>query len=509
MWALKSKERAEDNLAIIASQHPEDEDAQRRAQAATSLPQDFGIAPQSPQAGSSRIISASPSEPQHSVKLPVELYRMIIEYVNTFPQQSGSREATLVALSCTCKTLNRFAEEFIYKHPGILQDDDKQWKFLFSLKIRPTRAGLVRSLILNWNLQVENDDPVMDIIASCPNVEFLFVGTGGGDPMMVYVDQLEGLQLILSICSRLKSLHYFTGLRPNGGGQDRIGAVEAKRYLSDWISGHPRVKQSLKQLETLGLVGPSGWLLQGSLQYLSSNLTSLKLGCNTVLDFSSTPLFDISQQCQKLKVLVVSYRLVTTDDLEKACKSWASTLETLKVDWVAEKKDWISKVIPHLRRLKVLFLGGGCSVSVDSINAISKSEMSLEWISIMNVEGLYLMSMFGTFVASDAVNEALADMIAAHSSTLRHVRLSLCVDKVVVRGCKMAKGLRSLDIELPYETPPPLIDGFLDSCPELVDFPERFEEYSYRQSEWKDRKQLRMEKLPMQKKLLEGHIIDD
>ncbi|KAF5595040.1 hypothetical protein FPCIR_4664 [Fusarium pseudocircinatum] len=391
MWTSKSKERAKDNLVIItrlastiASQHPEDEDAQRRAQAATSLLQDLGITSQAPTAGSSRITCASFSDPQHSVKLPAELYRMIVGYVNTFRQQSRSREPTLVALSCTCRILNEIAEEFIYKHPGVLQHGDRQWKFLFSLKIRPSRASLVRSLLLDRNRQVENDDPVMDIIPLCPNVEFLFVGNGGGNPLTVHVDQLEVLQLILSTCTRLKSLHYFTSLRHRGDGQDRgsvqdrIGVIEGQRYLSDWISGHPRVKQSLGQLETLGLDGPSGWLLQGSLRYLFFNLTSLQLRWETALDLSNTPLFDISQQCQKLKVLVVSYTLVTTNDLEKACQAWASTLETLKVDLVAENRDWISNVIPYLRKLKVLFLGRRCYVSVDSIKAVAKAEMSLE-----------------------------------------------------------------------------------------------------------------------------------
>ncbi|KAF4420387.1 neutral amino acid permease [Fusarium acutatum] len=245
---------------------PDDEDAQWRAQTATALLQDCGITPQAPTSGSSRITSASPSEPKPSVKLPAELYGMIVGY----------------------------------------------------------------------------------------------------------------------------SLHYFNSLRSNGGGQDRIGVADARKHLSDWISGHTRVKQSLKQLETLGLDGPSGWLLQGSLQYPLRNLTSLQLGWETVLDFSRTPLFDISQQCQKLKVLVVLYKLVTTDDLEKACRAWASTLKTLKFDQVAENQDWISKVIPHLRKLKVLFLGRLCYVFVDSINAVAKAEMSLEWISIVDVEGLLL-----------------------------------------------------------------------------------------------------------------------
>lgn len=75
---------------------------------------------------------------------------------------------------------------------------------------------------------------------------------------------------------------------------------------------------------------------------------------------------------------MVSYRLVTTDDLEKACRAWVSTLETLKVDQVAEKKDWISKVIPHLRKLEVLFLRRCCYVSVDGVNTIAKTGRPLE-----------------------------------------------------------------------------------------------------------------------------------
>ncbi|KAF5540636.1 hypothetical protein FNAPI_10456 [Fusarium napiforme] len=517
MWTSKAKEKAKENLAIItrlansiASQRPDDEEAQSRAQAATALLQDFGITPQVPTAGSNRLISASPSEPQHTVKLPAELYQMIVGFVNTFRQQSGSREPTLVALSCTCKKLNTFAEEFIYKHPGVLQDSDKKRKFLFSLKIRPTRASLVRSLLLDWNRHMEHDDPVMDIIASCTNIEFLFVGNGNGNPMMNHVDQLEGLQLILSTCTRLKSLHYFTRWGSDRVDQNRLGVIEAQRYLSAWISGHPQVKQSLGQLETLGLNGPSSsWILQGSLRYISSNLTSLQLKWNHALDFSSTPLFDISQHCQKLKVLVVSYRLVTTDDLEKACQAWASTLETLKVDWGVEDKDWVSNVIPHLRKLKVLFLGKFYCVSVDSIKAIARAEMSLECISMVNVEGLYWVSMARTGTLSDAANEALADMIEAHSSTLRRITIYPgVVGKLVVQCCMMAKDLKYLYIELPDDTPPRLIDGFLKSCPELVDFPQTFEKYSDRRSEWKERKKFRTEVLPMQKKLLEGRILE-
>ncbi|KAF5634016.1 hypothetical protein F25303_8920 [Fusarium sp. NRRL 25303] len=100
-------------------------------------------------------------------------------------------------------------------------------------------------------------------------------------------------------------------------------------------------------------------------------------------------------------------------------------------------------------------------------------------------------------------------MIEAHSSTLRHVDIfSGVVGRVVIRACKKAKGLRSLYIKSPDGTPSQVIDGLLDSCPELADFLESFEEYSDQRGEWKDRRQLRTDEWPFQKELLEGRIID-
>ncbi|EWZ80530.1 hypothetical protein FOCG_08087 [Fusarium oxysporum f. sp. radicis-lycopersici 26381] len=120
MWTSKSKKKAEDNLAIIArltnsiaSRNPDDKDAQRRAQAATAFLQNVGITIQASAAESSRITFASPRESQHSVKLPTELYRMIVGHVSTFRQESRSREQILVAFSCSCKTLHKLSEDFI------------------------------------------------------------------------------------------------------------------------------------------------------------------------------------------------------------------------------------------------------------------------------------------------------------------------------------------------------------------------------------------------------------
>lgn len=85
------------------------------------------------------------------------------------------------------------------------------------------------------------------------------MGTGGGNPGTVFTDQLEGLQFILATCARIKSFHYFTGLRGhNGDHLNRIGVADAQKHLSNWISDHTHVEQSLKQLQTLGLDGPSG-----------------------------------------------------------------------------------------------------------------------------------------------------------------------------------------------------------------------------------------------------------
>lgn len=44
----------------------------------------------------------------------------------------------------------------------------------------------------------------------------------------------------------------------NGDHLNRIGVADAQKHLSDWISDHIHAEQSLKQLQTLGLDGPSG-----------------------------------------------------------------------------------------------------------------------------------------------------------------------------------------------------------------------------------------------------------
>ncbi|KAF5538562.1 hypothetical protein FPHYL_12500 [Fusarium phyllophilum] len=141
------------------------------------------------------------------------------------------------------------------------------------------------------------------------------------------------------------------------------------------------------------------------------------------------------------------------------------------------------------------------------VNTIANIETPLERISILDVKGLNGASMSETRLASDAANKALADMIEAHSSSLRHVNIFFGVEKVVIQGCKKAKGLRSLKITLSDEALRQDIDGFLDSCPELVDFPGSFKDYSHRRSEWEDREQLRMDVGPFEMKLLEGRII--
>jgi hypothetical protein len=351
---------------------------------------------------------------------------------------------------------------------------------------------------------------MFDIIASCPNTQILFVdrGDGGGSPGTIFSDQLQELQIMLCACTRIKSLHYSAATgRPTGGYRSRIEVADPQETLSDWISNQTHIKQSLKQLHCLGLDSPSGWLLGCLSQYLSFNLTSLHLGEGSFYTLSRTPLFDISQHCRKLKVLVVKYSLVTTHDLEKACQVWASTLETLKVSLVAETRDWVSQLIPHLEKLKVLHLGIECYVPVDGVNGIAKAESPFEEIIIGDMGGLCETDP-DCQIASDSANEALAKMIEGHSSTLRLLHIHLHIGEIVMQSCKKAKGLRYLNVSFAYEPQPSDIDGLLDACPQLNYFSRGFNKYSDRWSEWEDRRPFTMERRPSQEVLIDDELSD-
>jgi hypothetical protein len=67
----------------IASRNPDDEDAQRRAQVATAFIENMGITLQAPTAGSKIIAESLPRKSQHSVKLPIELYRYLSSQIET------------------------------------------------------------------------------------------------------------------------------------------------------------------------------------------------------------------------------------------------------------------------------------------------------------------------------------------------------------------------------------------------------------------------------------------
>ncbi|KAF9772520.1 hypothetical protein IL306_009762 [Fusarium sp. DS 682] len=516
-----AKDKAGDDLLKIArlatfnaKEKPNDEDAQLRAQVATLFVEKMGCWNFGPTSINIRACKSLPSDCQKSLMLPNEIYRLIIGHVATFP--SKLREKTLIALSCSCSLLNGWAEEHLYEHPRGLQNYEVQWRFLFSLRIRPMRASLVRSLKLDWSNGEKNNRMLLDIITSCSNIDYLFVkrSDGGDDPTTVYSDHFQEIQTILSTGTRIKSLHYYTTHSGYIGwddeNQDRIAVDDPAKELSNWISNHANVEQSIKQLEHLGLDGDSIWLLGGIYRYLSSNLTSLDLGRYTELEFRRDLFFEISRRCQHLKLLVLKTSVYNTDDFEKAYQVWANTLETLKFSFITEMGDWFSRAVSQLDRLKVLHFGLECNVSVDGVNAIAQAGSRLEEISIQSTHYLGSLIYDSTddseiyqasgdadiYEATDDANEVLAKMIKGHSSSLRILELDVHIGEIVLQSCKTARNLRALDISIKpgYKPRSADIDDLLDACPELDEFPEFFREFSGRWTEWENRMFSRLRK---------------
>ncbi|KAF4456144.1 hypothetical protein F53441_1628 [Fusarium austroafricanum] len=420
---------------------------------------------------------------QPSPSLPNELYRIIVSHVANFDYKS--RQKTLIALSRLGEPLASLAEEHLYKDPGDLETIRQQQQFLSSLKTKPSRVNLVHSLRLLWIQEEENDQLLINIISACPNVDFLLIQRGNDlrDYYVLSSDHVKSFGTMLKSCRGIKTLYYATMLRWVPGDEfDTL--IELGDELSELICSDSLVQKSLKQLEMLVLAGQSDWVIQGVLPHLSSNLTTLRVTQDCSMGYHDTPFVDLSRQCPYLKVLNFRRTLVTSDDLEEACKAWGETLEELDVSSIEDLRDWISPTIPCLKNLKILRLGSGCFVRTESIKALALTTAPLKEIWLQDIEP----STDEALAATDETNEVIASMIDAHSSTLELLLLhNGDVGELVLQSCKKAKRLHTISFDLAHSFQEVEVDFLLDACVELNDVPRWFEDHSSRWDEWEAR----------------------
>ncbi|RBR07505.1 uncharacterized protein FIESC28_10586 [Fusarium coffeatum] len=209
----------------------------------------------------------------------------------------------------------------------------------------------------------------------------------------------------------------------------------------------------------------------------------------TSLIYNYDDLADFSMQCRNLQELKLWSTLTLTGDLEQACKNWGSTLRMLKVRSVVELSDWIVQIMPHMTALTTLILDRACTIGSKDIQAIAESKAPLQQITLA---GLYLpqdeAAEESEGETDEETNDAIANMITTHSSTLRHIGLENAkVAPHVLESCKKAKKLRTLDIELAYSPSEAEVDDLLDACPHLSDYTGIFSFFSLREDEWKMR----------------------
>ncbi|KIL94142.1 hypothetical protein FAVG1_02704 [Fusarium avenaceum] len=469
----------------VASKKPGDQHAQRRAQAATAFVKDMGG--YTPNAGDEETLSVhNPSGIDLlSPVLPLELYQLIINYVAGFDYKL--RQNTLVALSSTCRLFMGLAEEHIYEHPRDLDNIRQQWLFLYSLRMEPSRATLVKSLRLLWLCDGANSKLLIDIVASCRDSRSLLIQRGDDlqDSCKISHNDMLTLGALIRACPELISFYYSAMVDWAPEGERYTDTVDVTldgvvNPLS--VDGH--LKQAMRQLSELTLCGQAGWAVNGLFPHLASSLTSLRLSQDVSLGNWEDPLTQLSQQCPFLERIEIRQTLDTATDLEKACKAWGKALKSLKISSVAETDSWVARIMPYMVSLEELFLGYGCFVQTEDIGAIALSKSPLEKI------GLGDMQYSDEHIASDALNAVIVAMIEAHSSTLQYLGMTAdpSVDITVLQACRKAKGLRYLGIWL-HATPEPTdVDILLDECVYLDDYPTWFWRYSLRLDEWQARR---------------------
>jgi hypothetical protein len=377
------------------------------------------------------------------------------------------------------------AEEFLYTHPRTLENVKQQWMFLYSLKLEPSRARLVKYLKVLWLHDGSNSQLLIDIASCCPNLSDLVVERGDSleDSYLISNVDIRNIGALLHACPRLESFRCKSKL---------TGVIlDAEEFADDVELGeqgslsapsaYPGFKEAGSNLKRLVVGDESFWLIQSLFPHLSSNLASLTIGYGNH-PRGERPLFTLSTQCPHLQELILDYTIAESSDLEQACKNWGSTLHTLKVDSMEEESDWLAQTMPFMTALKILYIGTFCTCTIFDINAIAESKAPLEQIFLEDIE-----SDRGG-VANDEMNSALGRMITAHSSRLLALDLGLTkLGPPILQSCKQAKHLRSLDFAVSYFPSASEVDDLLVTCPELDVISRRLTQFSLQWDMWEAR----------------------
>ncbi|OBS22994.1 hypothetical protein FPOA_09313 [Fusarium poae] len=416
------------------------------------------------------------------IRLPVDILWLILGFVNQSP--TNLKRKTLLSLSSSSKQLKALADSFIYSHPSITCVST-QWLFLLSLRLRPSLGNHVKCLTLfcdqdelSLNLML-----LTEIASCCRNLKDLRIHDRCMEFCLVCIEyppegrvtstdwHLIYMGSLFARCPQIENFRYKTG-------RD-FRYEDTYHYTVDIVEDIPEIpfahchfaegfQIAGSNLKRLDIDEDSTWLVNALLPHLSSNLTALAIERNNAV-YGDHPLSTLSIQCPHLQELVLGYSFsdpIDVSDFVQACTNWRSTLHTLKVKDFGSP-GWLPQIMPLMTALRTLSCGshfpclGEVFTSFD-IASIAESKAPLELIILKNI-GLPIDA-----IASQEIDDALVDMIVAHSSRLKILSLTgLKFGQSLLTACKKAKHLRYLYFEHGHTRSLTEVDDLLVTCPKL------------------------------------------
>ncbi|KAJ5095383.1 hypothetical protein NUU61_004739 [Penicillium alfredii] len=437
-----------------------------------------------------------------SISLPVELYHHILSYFNEFDFQT--RQATLVALSSSSKTLRRIAQPYLYTHPRDLDTAERQWKFQLALLAEPHRAILVQSLQLLWLAEGVNSGLLIDIVRSSPHLKSMLLERGEKyrDSNRITLQDVEDLASLLDACSELISFRYTTMLAwtfedAMHEGDDAINGEVRTARLAQRLND-TRFVSAARRLTELSLHNQAEWIAQALLPFTSSRLQSLCLGPDLSLAFDRNLLCNLAGHSPFLESLRIRSS-VRIHDLIQACKAWAPTLRVLQVILVKDDEGLparITGIFPTMPVLQEFYLGAGCYTTIEAFGAIAQTLAAspIQYFTVRNLQGL--VNVDDELAASTQLNNAVCHLVRSCSETLQTLELKRGdsqVGRSVLHACQEARNLVRLlvspltDVSPLENVVPSDLDDLLHTCPALSQIPATLLGISSCQELWHER----------------------
>ncbi|RJE19076.1 hypothetical protein PHISCL_08584 [Aspergillus sclerotialis] len=429
----------------------------------------------------------APQKSQGSITLPIELWGHIINFVEDFSY--SLRQTTLIALAASCKIFQALAEPYLYTHPRDLDSVARQWHFRFALAVQPRRSSFVKSLQFLWLPGATNAKLLVDIARACPQIQHLLIQRGRGHHERDYVttEDATNLEALLGACPHLTSFEHttFVDWAEAEGTEDVLnGEVRTKSFES--LLHRQSFATAAERLVELTLHHQSTWVADALIPHLSAKLRSLVTGQDVLLDDDC--LSTLCLRCPFLQELEVRSKIFLAD-VVKACEVWAHSLRSMRLGGLMnENEEDVSFPLnfPTMKSLEDIRLS--CYVSIEALDPFLRSQprQKLKSLHVWDLEDPSESEHIETTQAH--LDSVFCDFIGSHSSSLQYLDLdSIKIGKSILHQCKDARHLTFLRALPRSEVEPSDVDALLESCPDLVIWPNELPIVSLRQVEWQKR----------------------